>query len=347
MASISRLMFWSHLRAEPNEHIVHFRHGRIVRRGPGLSYWFNPLTAAIAMVPVEDCETTFVLKERTSDFQEVAVQITVTYRFAEVEKCVSRANFTLSLQTGRWTESPLDRLAGLWSQAARPPTRAYLGTVTVDQAMRSGADAIRNAVVAALKEDAELRAMGFALVAVQIAHVAPTPEVQKALETPTREAIQQKADEAVFQRRALAVEKERAIKENELATEIELTRKNEQLLKQQGANKLAEVRMQAESEQARVKAEAERQELAAQAYARDTQVRAAGDAQSRRSLGEAEADVQAKMLEQWKNLAPETLAALALRDLAGKIESVHHLNITPEILGEGFKRLLQRTSEKS
>ena len=32
-----------------------------------------------------------------------------------------------------------------------------------------------------------------------------------------REAIQQESDEAVFQRRALAVEKERAIAENELA----------------------------------------------------------------------------------------------------------------------------------
>ena len=50
----------------------------------------------------------------------------------------------------------------------------------------------------------------------RVAAVAPTSEMEKALQQPTREAIQQDADEATFRRRALAVEKERAIAENEL-----------------------------------------------------------------------------------------------------------------------------------
>ena len=40
----------------------------------------------------------------------------------------------------------------------------------------------------------------------RVAAVAPTAEMEKALQQPTREAIQQNADEATFQRRALAVE---------------------------------------------------------------------------------------------------------------------------------------------
>ena len=51
---------------------------------------------------------------------------------------------------------------------------------------------------------------------------------------PTREAIQQAADEATFQRRAQAVEKERAIQENELQNKIELARREEQLIAQKG-----------------------------------------------------------------------------------------------------------------
>ena len=42
------------------------------------------------------------------------------------------------------------------------------------------------------------------------------------MQTPAREAIQQDAERATFERRALAVEKEAAIGENELANQVEL-----------------------------------------------------------------------------------------------------------------------------
>jgi len=51
--------------------------------------------------------------------------------------------------------------------------------------------------------------------------------MEKAMEAPIRECIQQEADEAAFARRALAVEKERAIKENELKNQIELAKRDE------------------------------------------------------------------------------------------------------------------------
>ena len=63
MASFGRFLFWRHLRAGPNQHVLHYRRGRLVRSGAGLAYWFNPLSAAVAQVPVEDCETTFLLRE--------------------------------------------------------------------------------------------------------------------------------------------------------------------------------------------------------------------------------------------------------------------------------------------
>src|SRR5262249_1500370 len=156
--------------------------------------------------------------------------------------------------------------------------RTYLQKVTVDQAISAGAEIVRAAIFNALRSDSEIPAMGLAVVAVQVNQVAAAPELHRALETPMREAIQQKSDEAVFQRRAMAVEKERAIKENELATQIELARKHEQLLKQQGANKLLEVQSQAEAERARVEAEIARLALSAAGYARDGQTRAEGDA---------------------------------------------------------------------
>ena len=65
---------------------------------------------------------------------------------------------------------------------------------------------------------------------------APEPELERALQTPTREQVQQEADRATYARRALAVEQERAIAENELQNQIELARREQQLVEQQGAN---------------------------------------------------------------------------------------------------------------
>lgn len=37
MATITRFPVFAHLKAQPNQHILHFRGGRLVRKGPGLS----------------------------------------------------------------------------------------------------------------------------------------------------------------------------------------------------------------------------------------------------------------------------------------------------------------------
>jgi len=263
MASISRLLFFRHLRAEPNQFILHYRDGKPVRRGAGIAYWFNPLSAAVAQVPVEDCETTFVLKERSLDFQEVTVQCTVTYRFTDPERAAARVNFTISLLKGTWTEQPLERLANLWSQKAQQPARTFIANSRLVEALRNGADQIRVAIESVLRADPEIATMGVTLVNVLVSHISPTAELEKALQTPTREEMQQKADEAVFARRALAVEKERAIKENELATQIELARREDQLIRQKGANRLLEVQTTAEAERQRVEADWQRDRIAA------------------------------------------------------------------------------------
>jgi regulator of protease activity HflC (stomatin/prohibitin superfamily) len=335
MAELSRLMFWRHLRAEPNQYILHYRNGRLVRKGAGQAYWFVPLSASVAQVPVEDCETTFVLNERSSDFQDLMAQCTVRYRFTSPEQAASRINFTIELRTGRWVEEPLERLAQFWSQRAQQPARAYLTSVPVVDAIRSGAARIQHAIEEALRADAEVAAMGLSLVSVQVVRIAPTPEVEKAMQTPTREGIQQKADEAVFARRAQAVEKERAIKENELATQVELSRREEELIKQQGANELRKVQQASQADSAK-----------AEAHARDVRTRAQGEAEARRLLAEAEAAAERARMEIVKGVPSEVLVALALREAGQKIQSINHLNVTPDLIGQGLSQLLKKQAEK-
>lgn len=344
MAHIGRLLFWRHMRADPNQHILHFQRGELVREGPGVAYWFNPLSAAIANVPVEDCETTFLFRERSLDFQEVTVQCTLIYRIVDPKKAAQRINFSIDLRTGVWVEQPLERLSNLWTNQAQHPARAYLKSVPVEEAMREGAEVIRQAIVDALKKDPEIEEMGLTVVNLQVVRVAPAADVEKALETPTRESIQQKADEAGFARRANAVEKERAIKENELQTEIELAQRQEELIGQQGKNNLRGIENEAESEKARVVALVERQAVEAEAHSKQVAVRATGDAEAIRIRSAAHIETEQKRVDVYRDAPSKVLVGLSLQELAQKIQSIQHLNVTPDMLGDTFKQFLRDQS---
>ena len=64
-------------------------------------------------------------------------------------------------------------------------------------------------------------------------NISADPEMQRALEAKTREALQKDADQAIFDRRNFAVEQERKIKESELNTEIALEEKQKQIVQKQ------------------------------------------------------------------------------------------------------------------
>lgn len=345
MAHISSFLWWRHLRAQPNQHILHFRGGRLVGQGPGLAYWFNPLSAAVAQLPVEDCETTFVLKERSSDFQEVTVQVSLIYRVIDPVKAASRVNFGIDLHMGSWTEQPLERLASTWSQRAQNPARSYLSGVPVVEAVRAGGEVIRTALSAALRADDEVAAMGLQVVDVQVTRVAPSAELEKALQAPTREAIQQKADEAGFSRRANAVEKERVIKENEISTELELAKRQELLIEQQGRNKLLTVEREAQAERRQAESAAERQALEAEAYAKQVLVRARGDAEAHTALDTQSLATERERVGLYAAAPGKVALGFALQKLAGSIQGIQHLNVTPDLLRDLFSQSLTEGSQ--
>lgn len=341
MAHIRRFGFLCHLRAEPNQYILHYRRGKLVRSGPGLAYWFNPLATALAQVPVEDVETTFVLQERSRDFQEVTVQTTLVYRCADPERLASRVNFTISLFQGTWLETPLERLRSLWSQKVQKPVRGYLTGVPLVEAVRQGGEIVAQSIEATLREDPEVAAMGLAFVGAQINRIAPSTELEKAIQTPTREEIQQKADEATFQRRALAVEKERAIKENELATEIELARRQGDLIRQEGANRLQSAEQEAAAEKLRTEAGVERRRLEAEGEGAAARLKAEGEAGARALLAEADNAAEERRVAIWSGAPARVHMGLALQELAKNLPAVEHLNVTPDLVGEAVQKLFR------
>lgn len=77
MADVSKpvpLPFLRHLRAEPTSHVIRYRRGELVAQGPGLAFWFRPITTAIAEIPVDDRELAFLFHARSADYQRVTAQ---------------------------------------------------------------------------------------------------------------------------------------------------------------------------------------------------------------------------------------------------------------------------------
>jgi hypothetical protein len=79
-----------------------------------------------------------------------------------------------------------------------------------------------------------------------------TPEMTKALEAEQREALQRRADQAIYARRAEAVEQERKIKQNELSTSVALEERRKELVALQGENARQEAEFEAESTRIRL-----------------------------------------------------------------------------------------------
>jgi uncharacterized membrane protein YqiK len=156
----------------------------------------------------------------------------------------------------------------------------------------------------------------------------PEPDVEKALRTPAREQIQQEADRSTYERRAVAVERERAIAENELQSQIELARREEQLVTQRGANARREAQDAADASRIAAEAQADKEEQLARARANGT-----------RALGEAKAAGEAARVAAYRDLPQSTLLALAAKDLAGGLPQIGTLVLAPDLLSSLMSRL--------
>ena len=328
MANITTLPMARHLRAEPTMHVLRYRRGELVREGPGLAFWFRPINTAAAEVPLDDRELPFLFQVRSADFQEVTVQGVVTFRVADPRRLADRVDFTIDLIRGAWLQNPLEKVAALVTQLAQQFVVDHAARRDLRTILGDGVAPIRDRIAAGLAAEPALDELGLQVVAMRVAAVSPTAELEKALRQPTREEIQQKADEASFARRALAVEKERAIAENELHNQIELARREEQLVAQQGQNARRREEEAAAAAQVAAAANDERQQILAEREA-ETIDRVEG---ARVRAERERAEIQAAV-------PPTVLLAVALRELAGEIGNVEHLTITPELLTPLIERV--------
>ncbi|MEU6371698.1 SPFH domain-containing protein [Streptomyces sp. NPDC046909] len=332
MADITRRLGWRHLRGAPTAHVRHHHGGKLVHDGPGLSFWYRTLTAALSEIPVDDRELAMTFHARTSDFQDVAVQATVTYRISDPALAAARLDFSIDPDTGAWRGTPLEQLGTLLTETAQQHALDVLARTSLASALVDGVAAVRERVAAGLAAEPRLPATGIEVVAVRVVALRPEPEVERALRTPAREQIQQEADRATYERRAVAVERERAIAENELASQIELARREEQLVEQRGTNARREAEEAAAADAVRAGAEAARSVKLAEAEAARTVKLAEAEAEGARAVGAARAQAQEAWLRVHGDVEVAVLHALTGTRLAENLPHIENLTISPDVL---------------
>lgn len=346
MAEITALPFSRHLRADASSYVLHFRSGKLKRSGRGLSFWFTPLSASIAELPADARELPLLFHGRSADFQDVTAQGVITYRVDNPEALARHIDFSIDLRRGVWLRQPLEKLALVLSELAQQHAWAYIARTPLKEVLREGHSVVRERIEAGLMQDPSIAAMGLALVSVRVSSLRPSPDLEKALEAPMREHIQQESDEAAFQRRALAVEKERAIQENELQNQIELARREEQLIAQQGQNARLKAGEDAEAQRIATESEAARTRLLSDAAASKMRVEGEAQADTIRVVEKARAEGERQHMAAVEGVPPAVLLGLAARGLAGKLRKIEHLNITPDLLAPVLAQLAEAAARR-
>ncbi|HEY8721407.1 SPFH domain-containing protein [Pengzhenrongella sp.] len=321
MATIKRFPFVRHLRTATTSHVLHLDGGRVRHAGAGLAFWFRPLSAVISEIPVDDRELPLVARARTADFQDVTVQVTVSFRFADPALVAGRLDFAIDPGTGAWTGIPLEQVAQLLGELATGQVMEAMATMTLREAVVSGGGGLRQVITSGLQADERLASTGIAVLGARVRSVRGEADMERFLQTPAREQAQTEADKSTFERRALAVERERAIAENELANRIELAVREQELVTQEGANSRTRAQEAAAAALIEANGASERQGLAAQA-----------DAHSARVVGEAEAAAEAARVAAYAGVDSHVLATVAVRDLAGHLPNIANLTVTPDLV---------------
>ncbi len=216
--------------------------------------------------------------------------------------------------------------------------RAEVHTLSLKEVLAAG-ELLVGRVAGTLQGHPALQALGLELLSLSILAVKPKPETAKALEAGAREALLRSADEAIYARRNAAVEQERTIKENELATEIAVENKKRQVREAQmdAERSVQERQLQIRQEEMTGKIALEEQNKALVALAsgnarEEADAKAYGLAAMMKSFGDADP----KMLQALASVGmdPGQLMALAFRDLADNATKIGQLNVTPDLLRE-------------
>lgn len=236
----------AYFKSEPTEYILAYSNGKVFREGAGLTFWYWKPSTSIVLVPISTVDAPFVFNETTGNFQAVTLQGQITYRITAPATISQLLNFTIHPPTRQYSSEDPAKLNQRIVNIVQMHTRNELQQLALEDALRSS-ERMARVVLARLHEEEALAALGIECVSLFYTAIRATPEMTKALEAEYRESLQKRADQAIYSRRADAVEQERKIKQNELSTAVALEERRRALVDLQGENARKQAEVEAEA----------------------------------------------------------------------------------------------------
>ena len=147
-----------HIKAPPTLWLLHYRSGRLVRQGAGISFFYFAPSAVLAAVPVNVQEADFVFSALSSDFQEISVQGSVHFRIDRPEECAQHLDFALD-ERGRSNPETLEQLRNRLAGAVQVVAAEALQRLPLLQALQQ-AQPLAGAIQRQLQADGEVQKLG-------------------------------------------------------------------------------------------------------------------------------------------------------------------------------------------
>jgi hypothetical protein len=305
------------MKVPPTTYVLQYKHGKIKREGAGLSFLYYAPTSTLVTIPIASTDLPFVFQESTADFQAVTIQGQLTYQVADPKRLASLLDFSLNARRTYNSEDPR-KLAERLIHTLQALTRAATQKLALRDAL-IGSDALVAEVLAQLRQTEAISTLGIEILTLSIVAIRPTPETSRALEAEAREALQRRADEAIYARRNAAVEQERLIKESELNTEIAVEEKKRQIRETQMAAEIAVEEQRSQLIDRRV--ENERKDADSRAYTLTETLKPLRDL-----------DWKTLMMLGGKGADPKAMVALAFQEMAENAQKIGELNVSPDLL---------------
>lgn len=324
------------IKVQPTDYIIQYSGGKIVREGTGLSFFYFAPTSSLVKIPLASEDLPFIISEVTADYQEVSIQGQVTYRISDPQKISKLINFTISPNKLTYVSDAPDKLPQRLIQHMQVFTSSSIKTLMLKEAIQLSKDYVEE-LKTKIRNSEVMNSMGIEVLGLSILAIKPKPETAKALEAHVREKMLQDADEAIYARRNAAVEQERAIRENELNTEIAVENKKRQIREtQMDAEKSVQQKMREIKEaqmQTQISLEKQKQDFVSLSVENIKQ-EADAKAYSMSAMTRAFKDMDPKILQALVSagMDPKQLIASAFQSIAENADKVGQLNISPDLL---------------
>jgi hypothetical protein len=325
-----------YMKADPNTYLMQYRNGKLRQAGKGLSFWYFAPVTTLTAIPTASTEIPFVFRELTADFQQATVQGQYIYQVQNPQQLAQLLNYNLQPDGLTYATEDPQKLPDRITNLIGKQLSAQLQQLKLRAAIQAG-ESLSKQLREAVAASELLETLGVVLLELAIISVRPEPDTGRALEAEAREALLQEADDAISRRRNAAVENERAIRENELKTELVVEERKrgieEAKLDGQRALQTKAQVIAVEELEGRIKLE-ERNSALVEQRGRNVKVEADSRAYGVRVVVEALGEANERVLEGLLSaqMSPEQLISSAFRGLADNAQRIGQLNISPDLL---------------